>query len=72
MKIDYILKYQLEELFSKLYRLDIFERKIRDVIGEGGPIGYKITVLIIDRQIEKENSKKNNPSEIPDDDDLKW
>ncbi|HRP88790.1 MAG TPA: hypothetical protein PKX92_02000 [Edaphocola sp.] len=72
VKIDYMLKYQMEELFSKLYRLDIFEKKIKAVIAEGDNIGYKIAGLIIDRQIEKQDSKMNNPSEKPKDKDLEW
>ena len=71
-KIAYMIEYQIEELFSKLYRLDIFEEKIKQVIAEGGEIAQKIAGLVIDRQLEKELSKKQNPASKPDDDSLAW
>ncbi len=71
-KIAYMLEYQTEELFSRLYRLDIFEEKIKAVMNKGGNIADNIAALIIDRQIEKEISKKQNPSSAPEDDELAW
>lgn len=71
-KVRYMMQYQLEELFSKLYRLDIFERKIKEVMAEGGDIAQKIADLIIDRQLEKYISKQENPPSTPEDEDLAW
>lgn len=71
-KIAYLMHYQTEELFSKLYRLDILEEKIKQVISEGGEIAQKIAGLVIDRQLEKELAKKQNPSAKPEDDSLAW
>lgn len=71
-KVSFMLQRQPEELFSKLYRLDIFEEKIKAVMDAGGDIAFKLAGLIIDRQIEKEISKKENPSSEPEDEDLAW
>lgn len=71
-KIDYMLKYQTEELFSRLYRLDIFEEKIKTVMDAGGNIAFNLAGLIIARQLEKEISKKENPSSKPEDEELAW
>lgn len=71
-KVRYMMQYQLEELFSKLYRLDIFERKIKEVMAEGGDIAKKIADLIIDRQLEKNISKREHPPSTPEDQDLAW
>lgn len=71
-KVRYMMQYQLEELFSKLYRLDIFEKKIKEVMAEGGDIAKKIADLIIDRQLEKNISKRENPPSTPEDEDLAW
>ncbi|MBL7704821.1 MAG: hypothetical protein JNM21_04655 [Taibaiella sp.] len=71
-KVRYMMQYQLEELFSRLYRLDIFERKIKEVMAAGGDIAQKIADLIIDRQLEKNISKQENPPSTPEDEDLAW
>lgn len=71
-KVEYMLQYHTEELFSKLYRLDIFEDKIKAAMDAGGNIAFHLAGLIIDRQIEKEISKKQNPSSAPEDEELAW
>lgn len=71
-KVRYMMQYQLEELFSRLYRLDIFEEKIKEVMAAGGDIAKKIADLIIDRQLEKNISKLENPPSKPEDEDLAW
>jgi hypothetical protein len=71
-RIAWMLQYQTEELFSRLYRLDIFESKIKEVLAQETDVPYKIAGLIIDRQIEKEIAKKQNPTSQPEDEDLKW
>ncbi len=71
-KVEYMLKYQTEELFSRLYRLDIFESKIKMVMDSGGDIAFHLAGLIIERQIEKEIAKKENPSAKPEEEDLAW
>lgn len=72
LRVDWMLQYQTEELFSKLYRLDIFEYKIKEVLAQELDVAYKIAGLIIDRQLEKEMAKKNNPIQKPEDQDLIW
>lgn len=71
-KVAYMLRYQTVELFSKLYRSDIFEEKIKAVMDMGGDIAFGLAGLIIERQIEKEISKRQNPSTEPEDEDLAW
>ncbi len=64
------LEYRAEELFSKLYRLDVLEKDIKAALGKQD-IPKEIATLIYERQFQKILSRKENPaSEAPDD--LKW
>lgn len=70
-KVAYLIDHNTDELFSKLYRLDVFERKIKAAMAEGGDMAYSLAVLIFERQLEKIESRKNNKATKPDDD-LAW
>lgn len=64
------MDYRLEELFSKLYRLDILEKDIQEALKQED-IAYAIATLIYNRQVQKIEARKNNPpEEAPED--LKW
>lgn len=64
------LEYRVEEFFSKLYRLDIDEGKIKQALATNEP-AQGITLLIYRRQLEKIKSRADNPAaDAPDD--LRW
>lgn len=64
------LDYRTEELFSKLYRLDVRESDIKLALGSEN-IAHALATLIYNRQEEKIISRKNNPpNRAPED--LKW
>lgn len=71
-KIEYMLRYETEALFSKLYRLDVFENKIKMVMETQTNVAYGLAVLVVERLEEKEISRKQNPAKHPDDKDLDW
>ncbi|WP_222165441.1 hypothetical protein [Edaphocola aurantiacus] len=69
-KVQYMLDHNTEELFSKLYRLDVAEERIKEAFGHEN-IAQKIAALIVERQLEKMDSRKNFKTPKPDDD-LAW
>lgn len=69
-KVQYMLERNTEELFSKLYRLDVAEEKIKEAFTQEN-IPQKIAALIVERQLEKMDSRKNFKTPKPDDD-LAW
>jgi hypothetical protein len=60
-------------LFSYLYRLDISEESLKEVINTAGdkPIAYRIAELILSRQKTRIEFKKKYKSEF-DSDDWEW
>ena len=70
-KVAYLITHNTDELFSRLYRLDVFERKIKAAMAQGGDMAYNLAVLIFERQMEKIESRKNYKATKPDDD-LAW
>lgn len=61
VRIAEMLEYEMDLLFSTLYRLDVLEYKIKDVLGgmtqEDIPSG--LARLVIERQKEKMSTRKN-------------
>lgn len=61
VRIAEMLEYEIDLLFSTLYRLDVLEYKIKDVLGgmtqEDIPSG--LARLVIERQKEKMSTRKN-------------
>ena len=61
-----------EEFFQMLYRLDISEKKIKEVL-HNEDIAKRIAQLIYERQIQKYNSRINNKTTTEEKDkDLLW
>lgn len=62
-----------EELFGKLYRLDILEQDIKVAIQTDNPC-KSIATLILERQYQKYLSRKNfhNPPASEEDEDMLW
>ena len=74
LHIHYLINNDFNKLVSILYRIDVSEKKLRQLLeaNPAGDAGKIIAELIIDRQIQKIKSRQesgNNPS-IPEDD--KW
>jgi hypothetical protein len=72
--IHHLINNNFNKLVGILYRIDVSETKLRKLL-EGNPAedaGMIIAELIIERQIQKINSRKENKSNniIPEDD--KW
>ena len=70
-RVDQLIAANPDQLFSMLYRLDIFEWKIKAALASEVDVTKKIAVLIYERQLEKIISRKKF-STPPPDDDLAW
>ncbi|HKC34538.1 MAG TPA: hypothetical protein VKB95_00695 [Chitinophagaceae bacterium] len=74
LHINQLINHDFEKLVSLLYRIDVNENKIRNVLDnkEGENAAGLIADLIIERQLQKIKSRKESKSnnEIPDDE--KW
>lgn len=72
--INKLIQTDFHKLISILYRLDVSEAKLRRLLEEntGNDAGLIIANLIIERQLQKIKSRKENTNNniIPDDD--KW
>ncbi len=70
-KVAYEMEYNPEHFFSLLYRLDISEQKIKQVLHTQNDVPKKIAVLIYERQLEKIISRQQfrHPSQ---DQELSW
>ena len=72
--INYLINYDFEKLIFYLYRIDVNESKIRQLLEqqEGEDAGGLIADLIIERQLQKIESRKKpaTNNNIPDDE--KW
>jgi len=70
-RVEYMMQYATEQLFSMLYRLDISEKKLREVIACEVDVPQKIALLIYERQLEKAHSRRVYKSKPPDPD-MAW
>ncbi len=64
IRIADMLEYEIDLLFSTLYRLDVLEYKIKHVLAgtSGEDIASGLARLVIERQKEKNATKKNDGS----------
>lgn len=67
------IEFKPDELFSKLYRLDILAKNIKLALQSDNPC-KNIAVLILERQYQKFLSRKHfkNPPSNPEDEDILW
>lgn len=70
-RVGKLLEANPDQLFSKLYRLDISEANIKKAMIDEAGFSFIIAHLIYNRQLEKFISRKENKSHHPDDD-LAW
>ncbi len=67
-KVTDMLEWQTEQLFSMLYRLDISEKKLKEVMNMAEDVPMAIATLIYSRQCEKiESRAKNNSADAEED-----
>lgn len=66
-EINYLIIHDFERLVSTLYRLDINEQKLREVLDNNQATNSAdlIARLVIERQIEKARSRKENTPPAP-------
>lgn len=59
-RIGYMLDHETDLLLSTLYRLDIDEHKIKQVLQKGAqvPVASGLADLVLDRQRERHQTKK--------------
>lgn len=70
-KITYEMTYNLEHFFSLLYRLDISEAALKQVMNGEHDVPKKIATLIVERQIQKVIARNHFSQDKPDDE-LAW
>lgn len=70
--INYLINHDFEKLIYALYRIDVYEHKIRDLLENRTDINAAILIAdaIIARQLEKKIAKekyKQTPPDTPED-----
>jgi hypothetical protein len=67
-QVAWMLEYRLEYLLSLMYRLDIDEKKITEVLMPGAPVPAHLglTRLILDRQKQRMETKAAYREQNPD------
>jgi hypothetical protein len=73
-RINDLIQNDFQQLIQILYRADINENKLRNVLASntGRDAGELIAELLIKRQLEKAESRKNNPPVPPENAEEKW
>ena len=73
-KINELINKDFKKLISILYRVDVSEPKLKKLLQENPntDAGLLIADLMIERQVEKINSRKENKSNENISDDEKW
>lgn len=57
-RVLYFMEYNLEFFWSLLYRMDVSEQKIKEVLDTDVDVPKKIATLILERQEEKSASRR--------------
>jgi hypothetical protein len=75
LHINYLIEKDFEKLVSLLYSIDVSENKLKNILYlyAGKNAGEIIAQLIIERQLEKIKSRKENTNPVKNDDEFeKW
>ena len=74
LHINHLINHDFEKLVSLLYRIDVNENKIRQFLkqAEGENAAKLITDLIIERQLQKIESRRNSVKDDSITDEEKW
>ena len=72
--INYLINHDFEKLVFYLYRIDVNESKMRQLLEkqEGEDAGGFIAGLIIERQLQKIESRKKSATDTHISDDERW
>lgn len=67
--INHLINHDFNRLVSILYRIDVNEKKLKDVLKENQieTAGNIIANLIIERQLQKISSRRENRKDLPKD-----
>lgn len=67
--INHLINHDFNRLVSILYRIDVNEKKLKDVLKENQieTAGNIIANLIIERQLQKIRSRRENRKDLPKD-----
>ncbi len=73
-KINFLINSNFSKLVDILYRLDISEKKLKELLAQASdtPAGDVISTMIIERQMQKIESKKKFRHDGNISDDEKW
>lgn len=71
IKIVYMLQYNNGVFFQLLYKMDVLEPKLK-IAMQSADVPMAIARLILERQMEKLESRKANPASESEDKDLDW
>lgn len=74
-RIAYMLEYQLEYLFSMMYRMDVSEKKVSAALHPlaDEPANVGLARLVIERQKERLFTKEHYKQvDLGDEEDLRW
>lgn len=71
LKVAYMLQYNNGVFFQLLYKMDVLEPKLL-VAMQTEDVPMAISKLILERQLEKLESRKANPAKEANDKDLEW
>jgi hypothetical protein len=73
-QVNWMITHRFDALVQVLYRLDVDERKLRNLLQEGGgtDAAHIIAALMIERQLQKLRTRRQfrQEGDIPDED--KW
>jgi hypothetical protein len=72
--IDHLISHDFEKLVFYLYRIDVNEKKMRQLLDrqQGENAAALIAGLVIERQLQKIESRKKFRSDEPDSQEEKW
>lgn len=71
IKVAYMLQYNNGVFFQLLYKMDVAELKLRAAMQQED-VPMAVSKLILERQLEKLESRQSNPSKKAQDKDLDW
>lgn len=70
-KIAILMDRNPEQFFLLMYRLDISEKRLKEVLADN-EAAYKIALLVYERQLQKIQSRRQHTPPSGTDSDLQW
>ncbi|HUR11606.1 MAG TPA: hypothetical protein VM012_09575 [Flavitalea sp.] len=74
MIVNELILHDLNKLFAILYRVDVHEEKLKDLLknSQGIDAAFIIAEALIERQLQKQEARRSNGTDSPIPDDEKW